>query len=167
MVNITREHIAHLYNRGQQASRRLDALRDRLTGVTRKAVGTLETAAAAGVGGLIQGRAGAEGSHILHVPTDLGLGLVLNVLGYFNAAGDYSEHLNNVGDGFLASFTSSVGFGWGAAWRETGKFSFGKPGAGGGGALPPGPATKSSGEIPAAQMADIVARVRAAAAGAA
>lgn len=158
-MNIGREHIEHLHKRGQALGRRLDALRGRLTGVTKKAVATVETAVGAGVGGIIQGRAGEEGSHILGVPTDLGVGLALNLLGYFDAAGDYSDHLNNLGNGFLSSFTSSIGFGWGNSWRQTGKFSFsGKP------SLPgAGPAVASKGEISSAQMADIIARVRASA----
>ena len=163
MANIGREHVEFLAKRGQALSRRIEGLKERLTGATRKAVRTIEVAAAAGAGGLIQGKAGPEGSHVMHVPTDLGLGLGLNLLGYFNAAGDqYSEHLNNLGDGFLASFTSSVGFGWGDSWRKTGKFQLSsKPSAGD---LPAGAAPVSaSGEISSHQMADIVARVRAAA----
>lgn len=153
-----REHIQHLHNRASNLGRKLDLLRGRLANSTKKFVATAETAMAAAAGGVIQGRAGQEGSHVLGIPTDAGLGIVLNLLGYFDAAGDYSDHLNNLGNGFLSSFTSSVGFGWGNAWRETGKFSLsaqGRP------SLPTGPAVK--GEIPAAQMADIVARVRAAA----
>lgn len=163
MANIGREHVEFLAKRGQALHRRLEGLKERLTGATRKAVRTLEVAAAAGAGGLIQGKAGEEGSHIFHVPTDLGLGLGLNLLGYFNAAGDHSEHLNNLGDGFLASFTSSVGFGWGNTWRTTGKFQLtSKPAPAG---LPAGAGSPvaSAGEISSHQMADIVARVRAAA----
>lgn len=157
-MQLGREHIKHLHDRAQSLGRKLTAMRDKFSGTTKKVVATIETAAGAGIGGLIQGHAGTEGSHLFGIPTDLGGGLALNFLGYFNAAGDYSEHLNHLGNGLLSSFVSSVTFGWGNAWRETGKFSFtGKP------HLPPGAATPVKGEISSAQMADIVARVRAAA----
>lgn len=162
-MQIERQHLEYAMKRGTAFQRRLEGFRERIAAKTKSVVRSLEVAAAANLGGIIQGHAGEEGSHIFHVPTDLGLGLALNVLGYFGAAGDYSEHLNNLGDGFLSSFTSSVGFGWGNTWRTTGKFQFSKPG--GGGALPPGAPTTASGEISSAQMADIVSRVRAAAHG--
>ena len=164
-MNLGPDHFRHLWKTRLALKERFDKHRVGITRATKKVVGTLETAAAAAAGGIIQGRAGEDGSHVLGVPTDLGLGLALNFLGHFGAAGDYSDHLNHLGDGFLASFTSSVGFGWGTAWRQNGKFSFHKHPAGlppgGGPGLPPGTAVK--GEISPAQMADIVARVRAAA----
>lgn len=137
-------------------------MKDRTEGITKKAVATVEVVAAAGIGGLIQGHAGPKGLSVMGVPTDALLGLALNAAGYFNLAGkQYSEHLNNFGDGFLASFASSVGWGWGHHWHETGKFSFTglheeHP------SLPPG--TTASGNLSPGHMADIVSRVHAAAA---
>lgn len=167
MANISREHVHHLARRGEHLYKRLEKLREKLSGTTARAVRTLEVSAAAVVGGVIQGKAGPEGAHIMHVPTDLGLGLALNVLGYFDAAGDeYSEHLNNLGDGFLASYLSNIGFGWGNTWRTTGKLNlFGPKGAAAG--LPAAPPVMAQGEISPNQMAEIVERVRAAGARAA
>ncbi len=164
MGNIGPEHIHYLAKIKNRVEARLNKVQERTQTITKSVVRTLEVAAAAGIGGVIQGHAGEEGSHVFHIPTDLGLGILLNGLGLFNAAGSYSEHLNNMGDGFLASFTSSIGFGWGDAWQKTGKFSFHSLPHGGGPELPAGGApTHASGELGAAQMADIVARVRAAA----
>lgn len=160
MANIGVEHIKHLVDGKTRMQNYVDKFKKRIAGVTQKSTRTLEVAAAAGIGGLIQGRAGEEGSHILHIPTDLAAGLGLNILGYFNAAGKHSDHLNNLGDGFLASFVSGMTFEWGDAWRRTGKFQFSLHGKHPH-ELAPGTAVK--GEIPAAQMADIVARVHAAA----
>lgn len=156
-----RPHLRYLYDKTQSLARRVGSYREKIHKHTSKAVATIETAVGAGIGGVIQGHAGEKGSHVFGIPTDLGLGLVLSVLGHLDAAGaDYSPHLNHLGDGFIAAFTSSVGFGWGAAWAKTGKFSFhGLPG-GGGAALPDGTTVKGVSE---GQMADIVARVRAAA----
>lgn len=154
-------HVHHLAHRAHSLHRRLEALREKLSGTTARAVRTLEVSAAALAGGVIQGKAGPEGAHLFHVPIDLGLGLALNVLGYFDAAGDeYSEHLNNLGDGFLASYLSNVGFGWGNSWRTTGKL-FGAKAAP---AALPGPAAPPvvQGNISPEAMAEIIARVNAA-----
>jgi Zn-dependent protease len=165
MANMGREHISYLYGKSQALARRVGEMKGKIQKHTSKAVATIETAVGAGIGGVIQGHAGEKGAHVFGIPTDLGLGLVLNLLGHFDAAGaDYSPHLNHLGDGFIAAFTSSVGFGWGAAWAKTGKFSFHGlgQGGGGGGALADG-GIGVKGAVSESQMADIVARVRAAA----
>ena len=155
-MTTTAHAIAH---RAHSLHRRLEKMREKLSGTTAKAVRTLEVSAAALAGGVIQGKAGPEGAHLFHVPVDLGLGLALNVLGYFDAAGDeYSDHLNNLGDGFLASYLSNVGFGWGNTWRTTGKL-FGPKAAPM--LAPAGPAPAAvQGEISPQAMAEIVERVR-------
>jgi len=154
-------HVHHLAHRAHSLHRRLEALRDKLSGTTARAVRTLEVSAAALAGGVIQGKAGPEGAHLFHVPVDLGLGLALNVLGYFDAAGEeYSEHLNNLGDGFLASYLSNVGFGWGNTWRTTGKL-FG-PKAAPMPLPPPGAPPMVQGEVSEDRIREIMERVRAA-----
>lgn len=162
MANIGIEHVRHLAKRGHALQGRLDAIRDRLAGVTGKVTRTITVTAAATIGGIIQGKAGPDGAHILHIPVDLGAGLALNVAGYMGAAGKHSDHLNNFGDGLLACWASAHGFGWGNTWRTTGRLFGAKSGAP---VLPPpgGGAARAAGEISPSQMADIVARVRAAA----
>jgi hypothetical protein len=157
MTTTAHHAIAH---RAHSLSRRLEKMREKLSGTTAKAVRTLEVSAAALAGGVLQGKAGPEGAHIFHVPVDLGLGLALNVLGYFDAAGDeYSDHLNNLGDGFLASYLSNVGFGWGNTWRTTGKL-FG-PKAAAPMLAPAAPApVVAQGTLSPEAMAEIVERVR-------
>ncbi len=158
-MNVGIEHIRHVVRGRNALQRRLDSIQERLAGTTEKVIRTATVGGAAAIGGVIQGKAGPAGAHIFHIPVDLGLGVGLNLLGYFKAAGKQSHHLNNAGDGFLASFLSSLGFGWGNTWRERGTFF----GAKGMSALPaPGAPVASKGEVSAAQMADIVARVRAA-----
>ncbi len=159
-MQLGREHIQHLVRKGNALRARLDAVKERLEGATTKLVRSVEVGAAAVAGGIIQGKAGPKGATVMKIPVDLGAGLALNVAGYFNAAGKHSDHLNNLGDGFLASYLSSLGFGMGNHWRTTGKLF------GGDSAQPqlPGapPATAAAGEIGPAQMADIISRVRAA-----
>ena len=164
--NITHEHVQHLARRGESLYKRLEKMKEKLSGATAKAVRTLEVSSAALVGGIIQGKSGpdtgkGEGK-FLHVPIDLGAGLALNLLGYFDAAGDeYSSHLNNFGDGFLASYLSNLGFGMGNNWRLSGKFSLG---GGTTPTLPPGTTTAPAvaGEVSPQAMAEILARVNAA-----
>ena len=159
-TNITHEYVAHLHKRGQSLYKRLEALKEKLSGTTAKAVRTLEVSTAAVVGGVIQGKGGPDGAKFMHVPIDLGAGLLLNLLGYFDAAGDeYSDHLNNFGDGFLAAYMSGLGFSVGQNWRATGKFSLGLQKQVQQLAAP----TAASGPmISPEQMAEIVARARAA-----
>lgn len=157
MAQIGMEHLRHVVNGRNALQRRLDGIKDRLAGTTEKLIRTGTVVAAAAASGVIQGKAGPEGAHIFHVPVDLGAGIVLNLLGYFRAAGKQSHHLINAGDGFLAGFSSNLGFSWGNKWRTSGSL-FGSPGQS---ALPsPGAPVASKGEVSAAQMADIVARVR-------
>lgn len=121
MANITRAHIAHAHAAVQRAHRRAESMKAKLEDTTQKFVRTLEVGAAAAVGGLIEGKAGPSGAHIMGVPVNLAGALALNLLGYFDAAGKHSEHLCNLGDGLLASYASSVGFGMGQKWASSGK----------------------------------------------
>ena len=155
MANLTREHVEHLHGRVQHFHRRALALKERAEEMTEKFVRTLEIGAAATVGGVIHGKAGPEGAHIMGVPVDLGAGLALNLLGYFGVAGKHSDHLNNFGDGMLGAYLSQVGFGIGQKWLSTGKLL-------GGGAAKSAPATTttSGASLSPAAMAEIVARVQ-------
>ena len=159
MANITYEHLHHAVKKGESWRKRLEAYKEKLENATTKVVRTLEVGAAAAIGGIIQGKAGPDGAHFMHVPVDLGAGLVLSVLGYMDAAGSYSDHLNNFGDGFVAAYTSNLGFHMGTSWKNTGKLFGGVKAAAG---LPP-PPPMVQGEISPEQMASIIANVRAAA----
>jgi hypothetical protein len=113
---------------GRQAVKRLESFKARLANIrksaersTEKMLRTAETGGAAFTMGVIQGKTG--GVEIVGVPIDLGLGLTLNVLGYFGAAGKMSDHLNNVGDGCLAAYLTTVGRGVGQNWGQKGSLS--------------------------------------------
>ncbi len=108
---------------GKQAVKRLEAFKARLANIrktaeksTEKMLRTAETGGAAFTMGVIQGKTG--GVEVVGVPVDLGLGIALNVLGYFGAAGKMSDHLNNVGDGCLAAYLTTVGRGVGQNWEQ-------------------------------------------------
>lgn len=155
MTDFTHEHAQHLIKRTKSFKARLDAMKDRLTGATAKAIRTGEICAGAFAGGMLQGHAGPDGMTVAHIPVDLAAGLALNVLGIFGAAGDHSDHLSNVGDGFLGAYLSSVGFAAGKKWQERGSLFGHKATA----ELPPGGGAKVSG-VSHQQMADLVSQMR-------
>jgi hypothetical protein len=184
MVEINREHVEHLVRQNRTLAERVEALRERLTAAasaTKSAVATagrqlaltptghrehlirtLEVNGAAFLGGLGQGKVGEEGTHFLGMPLEAWLGFALEAVGYFGGPGQLGEHAINLGDGFLASYTSGLGFHVGANWKKTGHLLGGK------GQHPAlaasNGATAVKGEISPHQIAQIVARVRGAAA---
>ncbi len=156
-MNFTAEHAQHLIKKTKSMSQRLEAMKERFSGVTAKVVQTAGIGLGAFAGGVIQGKAGPEGATFVHVPIDLGAGLVLNVLGAMKVAGAHSEHLNNVGDGLIGAYLTTMGFNFGKSWHDTGKL-FGHKDQ----ASLPGGASKAavSGAIGPDQMAEILARVQ-------
>lgn len=158
MANITEEHLHHMAKRHHATMKKLDGLREKFSGITERFVGTVETAAGAWLGGTIEGR--TEGGTILRVPYNLGVGVVLLAAGHLElAGGQWSGHLNNLGNGFIGSYLAAVGFSFGKRWKETGKLwgghAWGHPY---GEMAPP-----TSGDLSEAQMAAIVQRMQAAA----
>jgi hypothetical protein len=154
MANITEEHLHHMARRHHATMKKLDGLRDRFSGIAQRGIGTVETAAAAWIGGAIEGR--TNGKAIGPVPINLGAGVLLLAAGHLDLAGDkYSEHLNNLGNGLIGSYLAAVGYSFGKNWRDTGKMfgghSWGQPY--GGGAMP-GPAVQ--GDLSQARMNEII-----------
>jgi hypothetical protein len=148
--------------------KKLDGIRDRVAGITGRFVGTIETGAGAWLGGAIEGRTG--GGTVLRIPINLGVGAILLAAGHLDLAGDrWSDHLNNLGNGFIGSYVAATGYAFGKRWRETGKI------LGGGGHPWTSPyengwphqaeaAPAVHGDLSEAQMAAIVQRMQAAAA---
>lgn len=126
-----------------------------------RAIRTLEVNGGSFLGGLIQGKAGPDGGHFLHLPVEAWLAIAAEGVGYFGIGGEkVAEHATAIGDGLLASYTSSLGFRLGSDWRARGSLF----GAKNNPALPAANGPAVQGEITPQQMAQIVARVRGAAA---
>ena len=111
--NISHTELRKGYERLQGLQTRLARLREKAQDTTEKVVRTVEVGSSALAFGVVQGRMGSV--EIMGVPLDLGAGVALNLLGYFGAAGKYSDHLNNFGDGALAAYLCTVGKGVGAS----------------------------------------------------
>lgn len=170
-VTIGPEHLRHLANRHAHAMKKFDALRGKFAGLTKGVVSTLETGAGAWIGGAIEGRTG--GGTVLKVPINLGVGALLLAAGHLDLAGDqYSDHLNNLGNGFIGSYVAATGYAFGKRWLETGKvfgggghpwtspYENGWPRDGG---TAPATAPAVRGDLSEAEMAAIVQRMQQAA----
>jgi len=119
-MDITEAHLHHMAKRHHATMKQLDGLREKFTGFTKGFVSTLETGAAAWAGGAIEGRTG--GAALGPLPVNLGLGALLLAAGHMNLAGEqYSDHLNNIGNGFVGSYVAATGYSFGKQWRESGK----------------------------------------------
>ena len=149
--------------------RQRQAMRDRLNRIAankakhkRQAVTIAEVVAGSAIAGVVQGRAGEGGAHILKMPASLVVGGLLAGAGVF-MANDWSDHLINVGTGFIAEFGANFGYGVGQRWHQTGKLGLFDGGlfghAGGGGAL--GPGAHTGADLTPHQMANLVRQVQA------
>lgn len=169
MANITEEHLHHMARRHHATMKKLDGIREKVAGITGRFIGTAETAAGAWIGGAIEGR--TAGGTVLRIPINLGVGAILLAVGHLDLVGaDWSNHVNNVGNGFIDSYVAATGYAFGKRWRETGKVF-------GGGGHPwtspyengwphqvEGPAPAIHGDLSEGQMAAIVQRMQQAAA---
>ena len=178
MANITEEHLHHMARRHHATMQKLDGIRVKISGYAQKSFGLLETGAGAWAGGMLEGRTG--GMSVGPLPINLLVGAGLLVAGYANLGGErYSEHFNNLGNGFVGSYLAATGYAFGKRWKETGKILGGgghpwtQPYENGwpkGGEAPKaagdwtGGAYVGQGDLSESQMAAIVQRMQAAAA---
>jgi|SRR6185436_14415955 len=126
MAHITEEHLHHMAKRHHATMAKLDGIRTRLGGITHRFIGTIEVGGAAWVGGALEGR--TSGASLGPMPYNLGIGAVFLTVGHLNLANraggpDYSDHFNNLGNGFIGSYLAAVGYAWGKKWKDTGKLS--------------------------------------------
>ncbi|HSX22256.1 MAG TPA: hypothetical protein VLE97_05725 [Gaiellaceae bacterium] len=124
MAHITEEHLHHMARRHHATMQKLDGLRDRFSGIAGRFIGTVEVGAASWLGGALEGR--TSGASLGPVPWNLGIGALFLVGAHLNLANrpggaDYTEHLNNLGNGFVGSYLAATGYAWGRKWKESGK----------------------------------------------
>jgi hypothetical protein len=115
VTHVSKAQLVRAHERLQSLQNRIAKFKDHAAKTTEKVVRTVEVGVAALGVGVLQGRSGSI--EIMGVPAELGLGLGLNLLGYFGAAGKHSDHLNNFGDGALAAYLVTVGKGVGTAMK--------------------------------------------------
>lgn len=115
-MQITRADAKHAVARLETIKKRIANIREQAEATTERLVTTAETAGAAFAMGVLQGKTG--GVQLFGVPLELGLGLGLNAFALLGGAGKHSVHLNNVGNGCLAAYATTLGRGVGATWKD-------------------------------------------------
>jgi hypothetical protein len=134
-MELARQHVDHLLNRIRSLGGKVEHLREWREKHQHKAgrfvgglVGTGEVVAGALLGGAIDGRWGSKEKGlpmIANIPVTLGLGLLFNVAGHANLAGnEWSHHICNIGNGVLGSYFSNVGFHYGRRVKASGHWFF-------------------------------------------
>jgi hypothetical protein len=173
MAHITEEHLHHMAKRHHATMKKYDGMRERIFGAAGRFIGTIETSAGAWIGGVVEGRTSGGAIPGLNIPYNLGAGVVLLALGHIptlrpGVGEQWSDHLNNLGNGFIGSYVAATGYAFGKRWKET-KSLFG----GGGhpwthpyenGWSHPAAGPAVHGDLSEAQMASIVQRMQQAAA---
>lgn len=121
MTNITVDHIKHMADRHHATMKKLDGLREKVTGYAGHAACTLETAGGAWLGGAIEGR--TAGAALGPAPINLLTGLALVGASHLKYVDNWgkSDDLNNFGNGFIGSYFAATGYAFGKRWKETGK----------------------------------------------
>jgi hypothetical protein len=123
MANITEEHLHHMARRHHATMQKLDTIKASIAGYAQKSFGLMETGFGAWAGGVLEGRTG--GMAVGPLPLNLLLGAGFLVAGFAStnspALEKYSEHFNNLGNGFVGSYLAATGYAFGKRWKETGK----------------------------------------------
>lgn len=104
---ITQTSARQAVHRLEAVKRRIANIREKAEETTEQLVGTVETAGAAFLMGVINGKTG--GASVLNVPVSLGAGLALTGFALLGGAGSSSHHLANAGAGCLAAFAVNEG----------------------------------------------------------
>lgn len=114
-MTISKKDAQHAVARLETIKKRIANIREQAEQTTERLVTTAEVGGAAFAMGVIQGKTG--GVEVFGVPLELGLGLGLNAFALLGGAGKHSGHLNNVGNGCLAAYATTLGRGVGATWK--------------------------------------------------
>ena len=118
-ANIGRAEIGTWKSKALRLRSRMAANRAATSRTIETIVHTSEVSSAAFVAGVAQGR--WHGIQFLGVPLDLGLAVALHVGAFIGLAGKASPHLHGFGDGFLAAFLTTTGYGVGHDWAKKSK----------------------------------------------
>ena len=123
MADASEKHLHHFAHEAHKWREKFHGYREKLAGHTERVVRTVEVGAGAFAAGVIDGRfdKGNGAPTILHVPATLAIGVGLAVAGFMDAAGkNWSGHLNNFGDGFIANYAAGKGHKFGQDWQHGG-----------------------------------------------
>ena len=92
---------------------KLDGIREKISGLSARAISTIETGVGAWVGGLIEGRT-RTGRNPFPAPLNLFMGSALVLMDHVGMGGErYREHYGNFGNGLLGSYLAGIGYRFG------------------------------------------------------
>lgn len=115
-IQVSKAHLTKAQERINSLQTKISRFKEHASKTTERVVRSVEVGSSALVVGIVQGRVGAI--EVMGVPFELGAGVALNLLGYFGAAGKFSDHLCNFGDGALAAYLVTVGKGVGDSMKS-------------------------------------------------
>jgi len=107
-MNVAEAHLHHMARRHHATMKKLDGVREKFTGFTRRGLSTIETGAAAWLGSAVGKR------ESLALP--LGFGMLLLAGSYF--WGGVPSHGANIGNGLVASYFAAKGRDFGYRMRK-------------------------------------------------
>lgn len=110
-MRVGKASLKKLESRLASARSRMKNLKKKSEKVTENIVHTAEISTAAFAMGFTQGRFG--GIEFFGVPMELALGSGLNLAAWMGLGGKHSSHLNNIGNGCLAAYMTTLGRGVG------------------------------------------------------
>jgi len=119
---LTQEHFRHVFDSREKLAKRFTDWKEKhkIEQKTGRIIGAAEMLAGVAAGGLIQGRSGPDGLHIVGIPAEAAAGGVIAALAVFDAMGQYSEHALNFGVGLMGAALANVTYSMGRKWHETG-----------------------------------------------
>lgn len=114
-IQVSKAALTRMADRAEGLQKRLANVKKQTEHTVGKVVRTMETGGMAFGLGLANGRYGS--TEIAGMPLELLAGAGLNIAGYLGLGGKYSDHLNNLGDGALASYLTILGVQTGAEMK--------------------------------------------------
>lgn len=112
------KHIKHLADQVVHHKKKHEHLQGKFEGIVEGTFRVAEVGAGAWLGGVLEGKTAQR--TFFHMPLNLLVGIGLAGVGAVGYAGDWSPHLSNLGEGFVASWAASAGYSFGKKWNETG-----------------------------------------------
>lgn len=116
-IQVSKAQLVKAHDRVQSLTKKVSSIRKQAEHAVEKVLRTAETGGMAFGFGMLNGKYGRT-PELMGMPLDLLLGAALNIGGYIGLAGKHSDHLNNLGDGALASYLTVLGVQVGAKMSE-------------------------------------------------
>lgn len=115
-MRVTSADLMNIANRAERLKKTTEAVKHKMEKGLRQVVRTTELNAVAFGSSVLKGKMGEI--VVMGVPLELGLGLGGHLLGFFGIGGSMNQHLHNIADGALVSWTVGRGIAIGHSMRS-------------------------------------------------